>query len=116
LGDYVAVKSQGVNFDVEAQGSSTNLVPGQFQKLMLMGGTHNTFVLGGDTQIVRFLFQDDNSPATNSVKLRAANADPSAVSPQGVWVFPQGMTASGNPTMNVALGSASNSLVLIWDL
>jgi len=111
LSDYVTVKSGGVDFVIVASGSTNNLVPSGFQKLNLAPNTQNTFVLGGATQIQAYLFTDDSSPASGSVKLRVAIADayPLSVS---AWVNTDGST-TGNPTISgITVGSASSYLTL----
>src|ERR1700676_728044 len=115
LSAYVSVKSGGVDFVVEAAGSTTNLVP-QFQKLNLAPNTHNTLIVVGTvsgTPVGGYLFLDDDAPAANSVKLRIAHADPSFAGALAAFVLPHGTPASGTPTIsNVMLGSASSYLTL----
>jgi hypothetical protein len=117
LSGYVTVKSGGVNFVVQEPPAQTNLVPSQFQKLNLEPNTKNTFVLSpmdtARTNFGGFLFEDDDIPAANMVKLRVAHADPSFPGALAAWVLPDGTTPSGNPTIsNVMLGSASSYLTL----
>jgi len=100
LSAYVSVKSGGVDFVVEAAGSTTNLVP-QFQKLNLAPNTHNTLIVVGTvsgTPVGGYLFLDDDAPAANSVKLRIAHADPSFAGALAAFVLPHGTPASGTPT------------------
>jgi hypothetical protein len=61
LSPYVTVKAGGVDFAVEAAGTTTNLVP-QFQKLNLAPNTQNTLIVVGEvsgTQAGGYLFLDD---------------------------------------------------------
>lgn len=109
---YVTVKSGGVNLVVEQQGTSTNIVPSQFQNLKLAPGTKNTLVLcpvnTAGTEIGGFLFQDDDTPPAKSVKLRVANVSVNVTS-MPAWVVPSGTVPSGDPAISgVAFGSASN--------
>lgn len=114
LSGYLTVQAGGVDFAVQAPGSSTNLVPSQFQKLNLSPDTQNTFILGGamDGEVEGYLFLDDSAPAAGSVKLRIALVDPMAPSPVSAWVNTTGST-TGNPNISgVTLGSASSYLTL----
>jgi len=109
LSGYVTVKSGGVNLVVEQEGSSTNIVPSQFQNLNLQPNTRNTIVFCpvGGTAIGAFLLQDDDTPAANSVKLRVANVSIN-VPNMPAWIVVSGTQPSGNPTIaNVPFGSAS---------
>jgi hypothetical protein len=113
LSGYLTVPSGGVDFAVQAAGSSSNLVPSQFQKLNLSPNTQNTFVLGGttDTDIDGYLFLDDSAPTSGSVRLRIALIAYWPV-PVSAWVNPNG-SSTGNPTVSgVAVGSASRYLTL----
>ena len=119
LGSYVPVKSRGVSFAVELEGSSTNVVPSQFQNLNLGANTENTFVVsvgdgaGSVDGITGYLFQDNDIPVANSVQLRIVNATANVPMSLAAWVVPDGTIPSGNPTINnVALGSASSYITL----
>lgn len=67
LSGYFTVKSGGVDFAVEEAGSTANIVPSKFQRLNLSPNTQNTFVFGGSTKIVGYMFLDDGVPAAGSV-------------------------------------------------
>ena len=114
LSNYTIVKSGGVDFVIETAGSTNNLVPSQFQRLKLFPNTQNTFVLaGGFGQYEGYLFTDDSTPASGSVKLRIAHADPTFPDPVTAWVNTDGST-TGNPTISgLTLGSASSYLTLM---
>jgi hypothetical protein len=108
--DYLTVQSGGVALTVEASGSSTNLVPSQFQSLNLSPNTQNTFVLMGPE--IGYLFLDDSTPASGSVKLRIANADPSGIGTLSAWVNSNDSN-TGSPTISgVTLGSASSYVIV----
>jgi hypothetical protein len=115
LSPYVSVKSGGVDFAVQAAGSTTNLVP-QFQKLNLAPNTQNTLIVVGTVSGIPaggYLFLDDDVPVANSVKLRIAHAYPSFPGALAAFVLPDGTAPSGTPTIsNVMLGSASSYLTL----
>jgi len=114
LSTYLTVQPGGIDFEIQAPGSSANLVPIQFQKLNLSPNTQNTFILGGGMggTIEGYLFLDDSAPAAGSVKLRVALVDPGAPSPVSAWVNLDGST-TGSPTISgVTLGSASSYLTL----
>jgi hypothetical protein len=118
LSGYLTVRAGGVDFAVQAPGSSTNLVPSQFQTLNLSPNTQNTFILGGgmDGEVEGYLFLDDSSPAAGSVKLRIALVDPGALTLEtpsvSAWVNSTGST-TGNPNISgVTLGKASSYLTL----
>jgi len=108
--DYLTVQSGGVALTVQPSGSSTNLVPSQFQSLNLPPNTQNTFVLIDPE--TGYLFRDDSTPAAGSVKLRIANADPSVGGTLSAWVNSNDSN-TGNPTITgVTLGSASGYVSL----
>jgi hypothetical protein len=113
LGGYVTVKSGGVNFAVQQEGTTTNLVPPQFQNLNLQANTKNSFVLGSiDTTTGAVLFQDDDVPAANLVKVRVADVS-NNVPTMSTWIVPTGTTPSGNPTISgVQVGSASSYITI----
>jgi len=105
LSDYMTVKSGGVNFEIVAPGSTTNLVPSEFQTLNLAPNTQNTFVLSSST--ASYVFADDGAAADGSVKLRIASVGEGGVS---AWVNTDGSTA-GDPTVSgIELGSVSSYL------
>jgi hypothetical protein len=109
LSSYLTVPAGGVAFAVESTGSTTNLVP-QLANLNLAPNTHNTLIVVGTVDAIPaggYLLRDDDTPATNSVKLRIASTDPT-VGTLAAWVLPDGTTPSGTPTIsNVMLGSAT---------
>jgi len=108
---YLTVPSGGVDFAIHAPGSSSNLVPSQFQKLNLSPNTQNTFVLsGGTTDIVGYLFLDDSTPASGSVKLRIAFVT-DWLGGVSAWVNPNG-SSTGNPNLSAQQGAASSYLTL----
>jgi hypothetical protein len=113
LGGYVPVKSGGVSFAVQQEGTTTNLVPPQFQNVNLQANTKNSFVVGSiDTTTDAVLFQDDDVPAANLVKVRFADVS-NNVPTMPVWIVPTGTTPSGNPTISgVRVGSASSYLTI----
>ena len=109
---YLTVPSGGVDFAIHAPGSSSNLVPSQFQKLNLSPNTQNTFVLSGGTpDIVGYLFLDDSTPASGSVKLRIAFVTGIGFGGVSAWVNPNG-SSTGNPNLSVQQGAASSYLTL----
>lgn len=112
LSGYLTVKSGGVDFAVEEAGSTANIVPSEFRRLNLSPDTQNTFVLGGSSEIVGYLFLDDGVSAAGSVKLRIADADPSTLSPMSAWVNSDGSTAGKPEISGVKLGSASSYITL----
>lgn len=108
--DYLTVQASGVIFAIQAAGSSTNLVPSQFQTLNLSPNTQNTFVFVEPE--FGYLFLDDSTPAAGSVKLRIANTDPTVGGTLSAWVNSTG-SSTGNPTISgVTLGSASDYVTL----
>jgi hypothetical protein len=108
--NYLTVQAGGVLFAVQASGSSTNLVPSQFQTLNLSPNTQNTFVFVEPE--FGYLFLDDSTPAAGSVKLRIANTDPTVGGTLSAWVNSSG-SSTGNPNISdVTLGSASSYVTL----
>jgi hypothetical protein len=111
LSGYVTVKSGGVNFVVLEPPAQTNIVPSQFQQLNLQSNTKSTFVFSpldtAGTNVGGFLFNDDDIPAANAVKLRVADVSPNTTAP--AWIVPTGTSPNGNPTISsVAVGAASS--------
>jgi hypothetical protein len=115
LSGYMSVKSGGLAISVQEQNSTTDILPPQFQKLKLAPNSKNTLVVYADNTTDgtnAALFQDDDVPTANSVKVRVINVSEN-IPAASAWVVPSGTQPIGSPTINsVSFGSASSYITL----